>query len=229
MTVKRAVLLPFPDKFDELAKKRQEEEKRDKIVLDKLYDILTADISEVVQHRRVNCRYCHGDNFEFQRKNWEMERDMNNYISRGKNPQMFDKMGGDGFDDNADPDPNCPQCFGHGIGKTYMQDTRRLTRKVRNAIASIKQTRNGTEIKFHDWLKAFYMYAQMRGLIVERKQLQIHDLSKLPEEQLDLLLSQSAPLIDHDDPDLKPFVQMLQDQRNRPDTIRPKRALLYDE
>jgi hypothetical protein len=225
--IKRAVI-PFPDRYSEFARKRQEDEKRDKVVLDKLYDILTADLSEVIQHRRVNCRYCHGVNFEYQRKDWEMERDLNNYISRGKNPGLFARLGEGGFDDNADPNPNCPNCHGHGIGKTYMNDTRYLSKKIKNAIASIKQTRQGTEVKFHDWLKAFFLYAQMRGLIIERKQISVLDLSQMPEEQLDLLLLQSAPLIDHDDPELRPFVEMLQ-QKDRPTTLKPRRAILYDE
>jgi len=224
--IKRAVI-PFPDRYSELAKRRLEDEKRDRVVIDKLYDILTADLTEVVQHRRVNCRYCHGENHEYQRKDWEVDRDLNNYIARGKNPQMFDAMGGGGFDEFADPDPNCPMCFGHGVGKVYMRDTRFLKPKIRNAIASIKQTKGGTEVKFHDWLKAFYMYAQLRGLIVERKQISVLDLSRMPEEQLDLLLEQSAPLLDNDDPELKPFIEMMQ-QRDRPNKIGPRRALLYD-
>lgn len=225
----KSSVVQFPglvqEELERLARKREIQEQRDQVVLDKLYDILTADLSEVVQHRRVNCRYCHGENYEFQRKNWEMERDLNNYIARGKNPEIFNKMGGDGFDEHGEPDPNCPNCMGHGVGKTYMLDTRKLSPQVRNAIASIKQTRGGTEIKFHDWLKAFYVYAQMRGLIVERKQIQIHDLSQMPEEQLNLLLQQSAPLIDNDDPELQPFMEMLQDHRPN----KPRRVLLHDD
>lgn len=224
----RRAVIPFPDKYSELARRRQQDEEHDKVVLDKLYDILTADLSEVIQHRRVCCRYCHGENFEYQRKNWEMDRDLNNYLARGKNPEMFNRMGGEGFDENADPNPNCTTCKGHGIGKTYMEDTRKLSKKVRNAIASIKQTRGGTEIKFHDWLKAMYLYCQLRGLIVERKQLSVLDLSQMPEEQLDLLLQQSAPLLDNDDPELRPFIEMAK-QQNRPNDIKPRRALLYDE
>jgi phage terminase small subunit len=214
------------EELERLARKREEQEKRDQVVIDKLYDILTADLSELIQHRRVNCRYCHGDNFEYQRKDWEMDRDLNNYIARGKNPEIFNKMGGGGFDDYGEPDPNCPNCMGHGVSKTYMLDTRKLSPKVRSAIASIKQTRQGTEVKFYDWLKAFYVYAQMRGLIVERKHIQIHDLSQMPEEQLNLLLQQSAPLIDNDDPELRPFLEMLEDHQDRP--IKPRRALLHD-
>jgi phage terminase small subunit len=226
--IRRAVI-PFPDKYSDLARERLEAEKRDKVVLEKLYDILTADLSEVIQHRRVNCRYCYGDNHEYQRKDWEMERDLNNYISRGKNPEIFNRMGGAGFDENSDPVVSCPNCFGHGISKTYMNDTRHLSKKIKNAIASIKHTKQGTEVKFHDWLKAFFLYAQMRGLIVERKQVSILDLSQMPEQQLDLLLQQSAPLIDNDDPELRPFVEMLKNQQDRPNVIKPRRALLYDD
>jgi phage terminase small subunit len=220
MVAKRAIHLPAKP-----LSQRQLNKQRDREVIDRLYDILTADLTEVVQHRRVNCRYCHGENYEYQRKDWEMDRDVNNYIARGKNPEMFNRMGGGGFDDDGDVNPNCPNCHGHGIGKTYMHDTRNLSRKVKNAIASIKATKSGTEVKFHDWLKAFYIYAQMRGLIVERKQISVLDLSQMPEAQLDQLLEQSAPLIDNDDPEFKPFFDLI----NRPNEIKPKRALLYDD
>lgn len=227
--LKRAVVTQFPDRYSERARRREEHQRRDEEVLEKLYDILTADLGEVIQHRRVNCRYCHGENFEYQRKNWEMERDLNNYLARGKNPEIFDKMGGDDFNENGEVNPACPNCKGHGVGKTYMHDTRYLSRKTKNAIASIKHTKTGTEVKFHDWLKAFYLYAQLRGLIIERKQVQVLDLSQMPEEQLDNLLEQSAPLLDHDDPDLAPFIDLMRKQQERPLTVKPRRALLTDE
>src|SRR4051812_14782927 len=115
--MKREVV-DFPNKYSELARERQENESRDRVVIERLYDILTADLTEVIQHRRVNCRYCHGDNYEYQRKDWEMDRDLNQYMARGKNPEIFNKMGGGGFDENDDPVPNCPNCKGHGVGKT---------------------------------------------------------------------------------------------------------------
>lgn len=226
--MKREVV-DFPNKYSELARERQENESRDRVVIERLYDILTADLTEVIQHRRVNCRYCHGENYEYQRKDWEMDRDLNQYMARGKNPEIFNKMGGGGFDENDDPVPNCPNCKGHGVGKTYMHDTRYLSRRTKNAISSIKHTKTGTEVKFHDWLKAFYIYAQLRGLIIDRKMVTALDLGKMPEEQLDKLLAQSAPLIDHDDPDMQPFIELARQQQERPTTIKPRRALLTDE
>jgi phage terminase small subunit len=210
---------------------RREQEERDRVVVSRLYDILTADLTEVVQHRRVNCRYCNGENNEYQRKDWEMDRDLNNYLARGKNPEIFNKMGGGGFDENAEVNPRCPNCQGHGVSRTYMVDTRFISQKCKNAISSIKHTKHGTEIKFHDWLKAFYMYAQLRGLIIDRKQVSLLDLGKMPEEQLDRLLEQSAPLIDIDDPDMTPFIELARQQQDRPEVItqKPRRVLLTDE
>jgi hypothetical protein len=223
--IRRAVV------YSDHALKKIESQKRDREIMERLYDILTVDINDIIQHRRCNCRYCHGENHEYQRKDWEMERDLNQYIARGKNPEIFKKMGGSGFDELADPHPTCPTCFGHGIPRTYVKDTRKLSRRIRNAIAGIKHTKNGAEIQLHDWMKAFDLYAKVRGLIVERKQISVLDLAQMPEEQLDTLLEQSAPLIDNDDPDLQPFVKMLEDQRDRPTVIKPKprRAVLYDD
>lgn len=64
------------------------------------------------------CRFCWGENNRFQYTHGEFEKRFDDHMAltdkakRAKGP--VDEKGGSGFDIEADPNPECPNCFGRG-------------------------------------------------------------------------------------------------------------------
>lgn len=124
-------------------------------IVSALADIARADPRELVEYLRRCCRYCHGAKHRYQRTAGEMERDREAWklltpqerIKRGC--RTFDVKGGIGFNPKRDPHPDCPECFGDGIGEMFVHDTRTLSPQAAAMFAGVKQTRDGLEIKMH--------------------------------------------------------------------------------
>ncbi len=55
-------------------------------------------------------------------------------------------VGGYGYDDTLDPNPDCPQCNGSGIGRAHFHDTRDLTGPARRLFAGVKEGKFGVEV-----------------------------------------------------------------------------------
>lgn len=125
-----------------------------------LADLATTDINDIVQVRRLCCRYCHGLDHEYQwkdRAEWETACELvkdanamrpNKSKVRGK--PLPDNLGGYGFRFNLAPHPACPQCFGEGKKDVFVADTTKLPKAQRMLIQSIEQTQHGIKIKFRD-------------------------------------------------------------------------------
>lgn len=122
-------------------------------------DVLRADPRELVEYLVGPCRYCHGDQFMYQRTKGEMARDRAKHdaqVERRKERNKdyedpgFDEMGGDGFDLRRPPNPECPVCAGDGEGRTVFKDTRNLSRQAAALYAGTKEGKDGTEVKMHD-------------------------------------------------------------------------------
>jgi phage terminase small subunit len=156
-----------------------------KEVLRILWDIATADTNEIVQHRRVCCRYCHGKGHRYQRTPAEREQALASHELRiadmranGKEPTeqqaVFDEHGGIGFDPRKDPHPDCPECHGEGLTEIFVQDTRVLTGGARTLYAGVKQTKDGIEIKMHDRTKATELVGKHLRLFIEKLELSGH-------------------------------------------------------
>jgi hypothetical protein len=124
-------------------------------VVKELLTIATADPRELVEFRRLCCRFCWGKDNRYQRTKGEMERDLAGYVAkcadleeRGKPmPPPFDELGGIGFNPKKDPNPQCPECFGDGVGETFVHDTRKLSPAAARLFAGVKQTKEGLEVK----------------------------------------------------------------------------------
>lgn len=127
-----------------------------------LSEIAMADPNELMQHRRVNCRYCNGVDHAYQWKHkgeyehavdeWteQKERHEQHQHKAGKQAPFKKPMpvddGGYGFKANADPHQNCPECEGEGIDEIFIQDSRKLSGPARRLFAGVKQTKNGIEV-----------------------------------------------------------------------------------
>jgi len=104
------------------------------------------------------CRYCHGDNHEYQRTHAEFEEDFDNHLKKPikLNPRtgkpirvpLFDPKGGSGYDSNLPPNEDCPECHGHGDTKhpiIRFKDSRFFTPEERELFNGAKLTKNGIE------------------------------------------------------------------------------------
>lgn len=186
---------------EELARQRSERSERTKITQDKVlqhfWAIATANPNELIEHRRVCCRHCWGDGFNFQRTDREMARDRAAHekavaeFKPGKNktpPGAFEEAGGVGYDERRGPNPGCPECFGDGVGKTVAKDTRQLSREGRRLYAGVKQTKEGLEIKVHDQAAALVNVAKLQGYFTANLKLSgsvtMWNLDKLTDDEL---------------------------------------------
>jgi phage terminase small subunit len=121
-----------------------------------LVDMLAADANELVEHRRHCCRFCWGEGFRYQYTANEMEKNQEAWLA----DTAFDEKGGIGYDERKDPNPKCPECFGDGVSKTIVKDTRKLSPSARALYAGIKQTKDGLEVKMQS--KEGYIQLLMR-------------------------------------------------------------------
>lgn len=128
--------------------------------------LATADPSLIAHVRRVNCRYCHGVGHQYQWTSREYTEASAKALSEGLMPPSC--SGGLGFEFNADPDPDCPECLGEGVGHLHINDTRFLTGPERLLVAGIKQTRDGIEVKFRDQDGALKVITEYLGMLVKR-------------------------------------------------------------
>jgi phage terminase small subunit len=124
-------------------------------VVNELLGIAVADARELVEFRRCCCRYCWGKGFRYQRTAAEMERAMQEHSLKSEKaieenkPALppLDEQGGTGYNPKKDPSPDCPECFGDGVGQTFIHDTRKLSPQAARLYAGIKETKEGFEVK----------------------------------------------------------------------------------
>lgn len=147
------------------------------MVLRRWWEIANADPNELIQYRRVCCRYCHGIDHGYQWKNAEEFQDAWARASAAATredatsaPLPTDE-GGYGFNPTHDPHPDCPNCSGEGHGEVHATDTRRLTGGVRMLYDGVKITEKGFEVKTLDRGKALENVARHLGMFVDRREI----------------------------------------------------------
>ncbi|MEH5014083.1 terminase small subunit [Phytobacter diazotrophicus] len=114
-------------------------------VIAQLKAIIDADPNDIGQYRRVNCRYCWGFGHQYQwRDAVEFEEKRLDAVSRDK-PEPQD-VGGYGFDQSMDPNPDCPRCNGEGRGEAFFADTRDIEGDARYLLHGVKLGKFGIEI-----------------------------------------------------------------------------------
>lgn len=137
-------------------------------VLDQWLDIATADPNQLMQLRRVCCRYCYGENHKYQWTQPEYMRAVAKAYAEKQDAPMAE--GGFGFNGGSDPNLECPECFGRGEELVHMADTRKLTGSAKKLYAGVKQTRQGVEIQTRDQDAALLNIAKYVGMLVDRKE-----------------------------------------------------------
>jgi len=181
-------LLTRPDVQAAIQKEMAKRAKRTEItadaVLQRWWDIATADPNEIIHLRRVCCRHCYGTDHEYQ---WRDSKEYKQAVRRAKvsameqdkEPMIPSDAGGYGFDRRVRPSPDCPYCFGEGQQEVYAEDTRDLSSAAKLLYAGVKQTRDGFEIKMRDQDKAMENVAKHLGMFVEKSEVELKNLPQI--------------------------------------------------
>lgn len=139
------------------------------MVLQRWWQIATADPNELVHLRRLCCRHCFGLEHGYQwrdRAEYEaaVEAELKAAQLEEREPAIPSDAGGYGFDRLLRPHPKCPSCRGEGRPDLHMADTRDLDGPAKLLYAGIKQTQAGIEIKMQDQGKALENVARHLGM-----------------------------------------------------------------
>lgn len=177
---RRAALLAKEPKIAGEIQRRRDESTERSIqtaadVTNEFLRVAFADPGKIVQHRRLNCRYCYGVRHAYQ---WKDENEFNEAVrlhaeadqarkeTKGpkKKPRPApDDEGGYGFRFNVAPNPVCPHCMGEGHADVFIADTTKLTAEDRRLIERVKVTKDGIEIRFRNQQDALTKAGQMLG------------------------------------------------------------------
>lgn len=142
-------------------------------VLQRWWDIATADPNDIIHLRRTCCRHCYGKDHHYQ---WRDEKEYKQAVQialkeaekQDKPPLLPSNAGGYGYNKTSEPYPNCPYCWGEGHAEIHAQDTRLLNSKAKLLYAGVKQTQAGIEIKLRDQDKALENVARHLGMFTEK-------------------------------------------------------------
>lgn len=144
-------------------------------VLRRLHALATADTRDLIEYRRGCCRWCWGTGNRYQRTAGELERDRAAHAqlrraSRGNGKPLpkFDEQGGPGYHAKRDANPECPECFGDGVGAVVIRDTRNLSPEAAQLYAGVKQTRDGLEVRTHSQHEALRDLGRHLGLFKDK-------------------------------------------------------------
>jgi phage terminase small subunit len=138
-------------------------------VLKQWFDIATADVNELIQLRRVCCRYCWGVGHRYQWTPAEYRDALDKALADGS--MAPDGLGGFGYDCQRNPCPECPECCGDGETLVYVADTRKLSGPAARLYAGVQKSRDGATILMRDQDAALANIAKYLGMMVDRKEL----------------------------------------------------------
>lgn len=136
------------------------------------HDIATADPAEIVRLERYACRHCYGEGGHHQ---WIDEREYADALAEWSKasdkalkagaapPDAPECTGGFGYSTKREPNHDCLRCFGQGMERVFLEDTRNLSDKARRLYKGVKQTRNGIEVFMHDQSQARVEMAKLLG------------------------------------------------------------------
>ena len=131
-----------------------------------------GDFNELMELRRVACRYCHGSEHFYQETPAERRarREAHDHLVRltPKREQTaippFDELGGVGYSAKRGPHPECPECFGDGDVRLLLKDTRELSAEAKCIYQGFKAGPHGVNILTVDRMKAIGLLGKVLGL-----------------------------------------------------------------
>jgi phage terminase small subunit len=139
-------------------------------VLERFWAIATADPRQLIEYRRTCCRYCHGTAHQYQHTRAELARRRADWEATQKkaSKETFDEQGGDGYLATLAPHTSCPECFGEGVERAFVHDTRHLSHAALCLYAGVKVTKDGIEVKMHDQQAALVNVGKHLGMFDEK-------------------------------------------------------------
>lgn len=167
-----------------IAEARQRQQERTEITADRVlreaWNQVTADARELTQLRIGCCHFCHGVEHRWQRTDNEYEADLA-FWAADTDPDKgeFNEKGGPGFNPNAEPHPDCPECAGDGIPRVVLMDTSSLSPAARSLFAGVKQTKFGIEVMTHSKDAAMEKLFKHLGLYEKDNQQRVDPLASL--------------------------------------------------
>lgn len=170
---------------DALADRERRTQITQDAVLKMWWDIATADVNELTEYRRLCCRHCWGYGFNYQwRDAVEYDDAVKKGIAASKPPPQ--DVGGYGYDDTLDSNPDCPRCNGAGIGRAHFHDTRDLTGSARRLFAGVKEGKFGVEVITRNQDDALKMVAQHLGMVKNKTEITGADGGPIQSTGIDL-------------------------------------------
>ena len=131
-------------------------------VLYKWWQIANADPNELTQLRRFNCRYCWGDDHEYQWTPKQYERACLD-AQKDDQPEPYN-LGGSFYEKKRAPHPDCPECGGDGAEQVYFADTTELSPQAKLLYQGVEQTKFGIKINMADQSKVLENVARHLGM-----------------------------------------------------------------
>lgn len=170
---------------DALAERERRTEITQDAVLKMWWDIAPADVNELTEYRRLCCRHCWGYGFNYQwRDAVEYDDAVKKAMAASKPPPQ--DVGGYGYDDTLDPNPDCPRCNGAGIGRAHFHDTRDLTGAARRLFAGVKEGKFGVEVITRNQDDALKMVARHLGMVKNKTEITGADGGPIQSTGIDL-------------------------------------------
>lgn len=133
----------------------------------RLWDVITANPNEIMQHRRGCCRHCYGVDFRYQ---WT-EQEYFDAARKAPKESPPDASGGLGYQRKRRPHPDCTECGGEGVDRVFITDSRDLSPQAALLYQGVKRTKEGIEIKFYDVSKAIDQFTRLVGFDVSKLEL----------------------------------------------------------
>lgn len=168
-------------------------------IIEELTRIHQADADELSSYWRTACRYCWSFGYGYKRTVEEFKRSQQQHADlvaandalppyQKKKIPAFDPMGGDDFDCIADPDPNCTECRGLGVGTAVIKDTRKLSKSARALYAGIHQTKDGIKVLTHSKEGFTALLMRHAGMLIDKRELSGPGGGPLPVAALSMAL-----------------------------------------
>ena len=165
------------------------------------WQIANVDANEFSQNRIGSCRYCHGQDHEFQ---WKTPREfreqkraaiekfkLSQDLTHEDDVRIPSDAGGYGYRMTRPPNTDCPECDGIGIQYQVFPDTTKLKSHAAFAYQGTEVTRQGVKVNFAGKTDALASIAKAIGMFNDQKPL---DVSDSAQKFLETLMGSKAPL-----------------------------------
>jgi phage terminase small subunit len=139
------------------------------LVVKELYDVATADPRDLMSVTVDCCRHCHGIDHRYQWTPAQYKREFNKAMAADE--PAPDLEGGINFDPRLPPLESCPECHGRGVERVTVTPSAKLSRAAARLLASMKQTKDGIEIKTRDQDAALIAMGRVIGVFKDRSEM----------------------------------------------------------